>query len=101
MEYASFLGFAIHPAPESSSGCCLPLFLSCEQNTKKDSELEIGKLMVMMLLQTTSKKKRTSLMKMISKLAPQKIKNLMIFFWVCWQVTESDLTKPSPAKKTK
>jgi len=58
--------------------------------------------MVMMLLQTTSRKKRTSLMKMISKLTPPpKLKDLMIFFWVCWQVTESDLTKPSPPKQNK
>jgi hypothetical protein len=78
-------------------------FLSCEQKIQKGnySEFEIGKLMVMMLLQTTSKKKRTRLLKMISRWTPVKNLKLMIFFWVCWQVTESDLTKPSPAKKTK
>jgi hypothetical protein len=102
MEYASFLGFAIHPAAESSSGCCLPLSYPVNKKHQKgNSEFEIGKLMVMMLLQTTSKKKRTSLMKMISKLTLVNFFKLMIFFWVCWQATESDLTKPSPAKKNK
>jgi hypothetical protein len=38
MEYASFLGFAIHPAAESIIFWLLPAsFLSCEQNTKKEA----------------------------------------------------------------